>query len=82
MLWLEIYFEFHVSFSEKSQSNMLTVGECHQMHNLNISIFNLKFLDKQKDFECAIILCLNRTSLLKYGVERWYILSDNFESGL
>lgn len=71
---------FH--FSEKSPPNMLTVGEyATRMHNLNVSIFNLKFLDKQKDFECAILLCLNRTCLLKYGVDRQCILSDRLESG-
>lgn len=51
------------------------------MHNLNVSIFNLKFLDKQKDFECAIVLCLNRACLLKYGLEDAIYFPGNLESG-
>lgn len=51
------------------------------MHNLDVSIFNLKFLDKQKGFECAIILCLNRACLLKYGLEEAIYFSGNLESG-
>lgn len=70
MLWLEIYFEFHVSLLRKNLNPIyVNCGRMPpRMHNLDVSIFNLKFLDKQKGFECAIILCLNK-SLLKYGLE-------------